>query len=161
MRLNQAEQSLLKVIQKGMPLSQTPYRDLAQEAGISVDDLLAALRQWKADGRIRRVGAVINHFRVGSGCGAMGVWAVPEDRVDTVGQLFSGFESVSHVYQRPAQQQWPYSVYTMIHAAGPGELEACIRAMSDKSGITDYRILKTVRELKKVPPAYISQEKRT
>ncbi len=158
MRLNQAEQALLKVIQKGIPLSKTPYRELAAQANLPVDELLATLRQWQADGRIRRVGAVVNHFRVGSGCGAMVVWSVPRPRLDSIGGTFAGFEKVSHVYERPAQKHWPYNLYTMVHAADADELETRIRAMSGKSGITEFRILKTLRELKKVPPTYLTEE---
>jgi len=157
MILNPAEQALLKVIQNGMPLSRTPYQDLAREMEMSVDELLTMLRQWQTGGRIRRVGAVVNHFQVGAGCGAMVVWSLPADKIDIMGKLFAAFEKVSHVYQRPPQQQWPYHLYTMVHAADANELDSLIREMSSKSGIAEFRVLKTLRELKKVPPVYISQ----
>ena len=157
MRLSRSEKALLKAIQNGMPLTRTPYQDLAGNLGIPMDDLLAMLRQWQTDGRIRRVGAVVNHFHIGSGCGAMVVWSVPDDQVASVGTLFAVFEKVSHVYQRSAYPNWPYNLYTMVHAADSNELDARIRDMSDKSGITGFRVLKTIRELKKVPPTYITE----
>jgi hypothetical protein len=43
----------------------------------------------------------------------------------------------------------------MVHASDTQELEMTLGAMSRESGICDYRALKTVRELKKVPPTYI------
>ena len=156
MTLNETERVLLKAIQGGMPLTRMPYRNLAEEIGISVDELLATLRKWQADGRIRRVGAVVNHFQVGSGCGAMVVWSVPPQKVNEVGKQLAAFEKVSHVYQRPPHRQWPYNLYTMVHAADRSELDSRIRDMSLESGITDFRVLKTVRELKKVPPTYVT-----
>ena len=149
------EQRILGVIQHGMPMSLSPYEDLANEIGIPAEQLLGILRQWKADGKIRRLGAIVNHFQMGHGIGAMVVWRVPDDRVQQVGELFASVPKVSHAYQRPSGKQWPYSLYTMVHATSKKELEATIDEMSHKSGITEYRDLKTVKELKKVPPTYI------
>lgn len=156
--LTDFEQNLLRTIQGGLPLSRTPYHDLADTLRISVDELLTVLRQWKASGRIRRVGAIVNHFRVGWGNGAMVVWSIPADRLDRVGQLFASFPNVSHVYQRPPRKQWPYNLYTMVHAGDDEELEKCIRTMSRRSRLTEFRTLKTVKELKKVQPTYIVEQ---
>ena len=156
--LSNLERRILSVIQNGMPMSLSPYQDLADQIGITPEKLLGILRDWKADIRIRRLGAIVNHFQVGHGVGAMVVWSVPDQRVQLVGELFASFSSVSHAYQRPSKNQWPYTVYTMVHAADKEELQVTIRAMSDKSGVSDYRDLKTVKELKKVPPTYILEQ---
>lgn len=153
--LNALERKILGVIQSGMPKSLSPYRDLSAALGMPVDQLLEVLRRWKAEKKIRRLGAIVNHFQMGHGVGAMVVWNVPEDRIDDVGTLFASFSAVSHAYQRPSGDRWPYSVYTMVHASSEDELRATIEAMRDKSGIPEFRALKTVRELKKVPPTYI------
>lgn len=155
MGLNGLERKVLAAIQHGMPLSPQPYQDLADTIGISVGQLLDILRQWKVDGRIRRLGAIVNHFQMGHGVGAMVVWNVPDDRVDQVGQQFASFSKVSHAYRRPAKKQWPHALYTMVHASSTDELEQTIREMSQQSGVTKFRALKTIRELKKVPPTYI------
>lgn len=149
------ERDILNAIQHGMPMSLSPYQDIAKDIGISVDQLLEVLRNWKTEKKIRRVGAIVNHFQIGHGAGAMVVWNVPEDRIDEVGKLFASLPKVSHAYQRPVQKRWSYSLYTMVHASDNEELETTLEAMSRKSGICDYRALKTVRELKKVPPTYI------
>ena len=156
--LSESERRVLGVIQHGMPMSLSPYRDLADRAGISAEQLLSTLREWKADGKIRRLGAIVNHFQMGHGTGAMVVWNVPEDRADEVGTLFAAFAKVSHAYRRPVKQDWPYNVYTMVHAGSADELEQTLDDMSRQSGITEFRALKTVRELKKVPPTYMINE---
>jgi len=88
----------------------------------------------------------------------MVVWNVSEDRADQVGQQFASFAKVSHAYRRPLKKRWPYTLYTMVHASSAGELEQTIRDMSRQSGITEFRALKTVRELKKVSPTYILEK---
>lgn len=157
MTLNDLEQNILSAVQHGLPLSQTPYQDVSKAVGIPVERLLQILRKWQADGKIRRIGAVVNHFQMGHGFGAMVAWRVPDDKADRTGELFASFPKVSHAYMRPSQKNWPYNLYTMVHAASDSELETTIETMSQKSGITEFRQLKTVRELKKVPPTYIGQ----
>lgn len=156
--LSNLERQILSVIQYGMPMSLSPYQDLAGRIGIPTEQLIEILQQWKAEGRIRRLGAIVNHFEMGHGTGAMVVWNVPEDRVEEVGALFASFAKVSHAYQRPSKKQWPYNLYTMVHATSTEELAATIQAMSDQSGLTEFRELKTLEELKKTPPVYITEE---
>ncbi len=156
--LSNLERQILSVIQYGMPMSLSPYQDLAGRIGIPTEQLIEILQQWKAEGRIRRLGAIVNHFEMGHGTGAMVVWNVPEKRIEGVGTLFTSFSKVSHAYQRPSRKQWPYNLYTMVHATRTGELAATIRAMSDQSGLTEFRELKTLEELKKTPPVYITEE---
>lgn len=156
--LNNIERKILRAVQYGLPMSQTPYQDVAEQIGITAEQLLDILTRWKAEGKIRRLGAIVNHFRMGRGTGAMVVWNVEDDKIEQVGLLFASSPKVSHAYRRPSSQQWPYSLYTMVHAANTDDLEKTIQAMSSQSGVTDFRALKTVKELKKVPPTYIEQE---
>lgn len=155
MALSILERKILSAVQYGLPMTRSPYLDIADKIGIPVTQLLETLGQWKAEGKIRRAGAIVNHFQMGHGVGAMVVWNVPQARTDEVGGLFASFPKVSHAYLRPSSKQWPYNLYTMAHASDSGELEITIEAMSTKSGIKEFRVLKTVRELKKVPPTYI------
>lgn len=153
--LSSLECDILRAVQYGMPISQSPYRDIASKIGISTKELLEKLREWKADKKIRRLGAIVNHFQMGHGVGAMVVWNVPKGEVDRVGDFFATIPKVSHAYLRPSNEQWPYNLYTMVHASSDEELQETVMAMSLESGITEFRQLKTVRELKKVPPTYI------
>ena len=156
--LSSFERDILSAVQYGMPLSRSPYHDIANTIGISPEKLLEILRQWKADKKIRRLGAIVNHFQMGHGAGAMVVWSVPESEADRVGDFFATVSKVSHAYLRPSNEQWPYNLYTMVHASSDEELQETIKMMSLESGITEFRQLKTVRELKKVPPTYIIEQ---
>lgn len=156
--LSDLERRVLGAVQHGMPMSLSPYQDLADAVGIPCEHLLDILRRWKAEGKIRRLGAIVNHFQMGHGTGAMVVWNVPEDRANEVGALFASFDKVSHAYRRPSKKHWPYNVYTMVHAGSDAELERTVKTMSEQSGLTEFRELKTVKELKKTPPVYITEK---
>ncbi|MHC4570657.1 MAG: siroheme decarboxylase subunit beta [Planctomycetota bacterium] len=153
--ISDVERRILAVLQEGLPKSQTPFDDMAQRAGIETGQLLTVLKRWKRQGRLRRIGAIVNHFKVGLGAGAMVVWQVEPESVEEVGQILAGFKEVSHVYERHIDKNWPYNIYTMVHQADQEELQHTIEMMAKASGVSSYRVLETEKELKKVGPTYI------
>jgi len=155
--ISSIEQKILAVLQQGLPKSQSPFHDMAQKIGIDTGQLLAVLKDWKQQGKLRRIGAIVNHFKVGLGAGAMVVWKVEPERTEEVGEVFAGFREVSHAYERHTDKNWPYSVYTMVHGKSDEDVQRTVRRMSQACGISNYRILVTEKELKKVPPTYITQ----
>ena len=153
--MSSVDRRILTVLQEGLPRSRTPYKDMAQRIGMEVSELLAVLKDWKKQGKLRRIGAIVNHFKVGLSAGAMVVWQAKAERVVEVGQMFAGFEEVSHAYERRVTENWPYNLYTMVHGRSEEDVQRTIEHMSQASGISDCRVLVTERELKKVPPTYI------
>ena len=149
------EHRILSVLQAGLPRTLTPYKDIAQQIGIETSELLTVLKKWKKQGKLRRIGAIVNHFKVGLPAGAMVVWQVESDRIVEVGQVFAGFEEVSHVYERQTSENWPYNIYTMVHGKNAGDVQRVVKRMSQTCGLSNCRILVTEKELKKVPPTYI------
>ncbi len=153
--LSDLEKRILAVLQKGLPLTLTPYRDMAGRIGIETERLLDILRQWDADGKLRRIGAVVSHVKVGLAAGSMVVWQVDPARAEEVGRILASFAQVSHAYQRPMSPSWPFNLYTMVHGADAAEVDRTVREMSKACGVKKYCQLHTKRELKKVPPTYI------
>jgi len=101
---------------------------------------------------------VMNHRTAGFKANAMGVWAVPEDRLDVLGPTMAGFALVSHCYRRPTYPDWPYSVFTMVHGQNGRDCEATIAAIRDETGIDDYALLWSVKEYKKTRVRYFTSE---
>jgi len=147
----------LDVLQNGLPRSQTPYKDMAQQIGVETNELLTVLNNWKKQGKLRRIGAIVNHFKVGLPAGAMVVWQVESERVVEIGQMFAGFKEVSHAYQRQTRENWPYNLYTMVHGKSAAEVVQVVKRMSHACGVSNYRVLVTEKELKKVSPTYIME----
>ena len=156
-QLSDIERKVLAVLQEGFPRSESPYKDMAKKAGIDTKQLLSVLEDWKRQGKLRRIGAILDHFKLGLSGGAMVVWQVEEERVEEVGEKLGGFREVSHAYERNRVENWPYNVYTMVHGANFEEVEKTVARMSQACGLSNYRILVTEKELKKVPPTYIPE----
>ncbi len=154
-QISDIEAKILAVLQEGFPESRSPYKDMAEKAGVDTKQLLTVLDDWKGQGKLRRIGAIVNHYKVGLSGGAMVAWQTKPERVEQVGTILAGFKEVSHAYERQTAENWPYNIYTMVHAPDIRQLERIVERMSRESGISTYRILATEKELKKVPPTYI------
>ena len=129
---------------------------MAELAGIDTKRLLAVLDNWKREGKLRRIGAIVDHFKVGLSAGAMVAWQVEPERIEQVGTTLAGFKEVTHAYERKIAENWPYNLYTMVHGADIQEVEQIVKRMSQACRVSDYRILTTKKELKKVPPTYVT-----
>lgn len=156
-QITDIEKKILAALQGGFPRSQTPYKDIAERVGIETKQLLAILKDWKQDGKLRRIGSIVDHFKVGISGGAMVAWRVEPEHVEQVGTKLAGFKEVTHAYERKIAENWPFNIYTMVHGADIQEVEQIVKRMSQACGVSDYRILATEKELKKVPPTYITE----
>lgn len=152
---SQQQRDILRIVQKDLPDSLTPFADIAREAGTSEGEVLDLLRTLKEEGVIRRFGASIKHQRAGWSANAMVGWIVGEDEVDELGRKAAEHPHVSHCYYRPsAVEDWPYELYTMIHGRSSEECSAVIEELKQMLGKSDYLVLHTIRELKKISPTY-------
>ena len=59
------DQSIVTLTQSGLPLVPQPYHHLAEQLGVDAEYVMARLRTMQQDGRVRRIGAVPNHYRLG------------------------------------------------------------------------------------------------
>jgi siroheme decarboxylase len=148
-KLTESDKKLLRLLQRELPLCERPFAALAEQAGLCEDEVILKVRGWLESGIIRRVGAFIVHRQAGYEANGMAVWGVSEEKVEEYGNKMATHESVSHCYARPRSERWPYRLYTMIHGKTRGEVEEEAKNISGELGIEEYRILFSLRELKK------------
>ncbi len=155
--MNDAQKRIIRALRDGIPVSRSPYEDVASRVGISVDDLLDQLRRWKQDGTIRRFGAVLRHYKAGYTTNAMVAWDVPEDLTEDFAAIAASFRNVSHCYQRPRFPGFNYNVYTMIHGISKAECEATISDIQMMSSVSNRLVLYTTKEYKKTSPVFFTE----
>lgn len=146
------DQALIAATEGGLPLSPTPYADIAARLGVSEAAVTDRLRAMLADGRIRRIGAVPNHYRLGYTANGMTVWDVADDRVMELGAAVGQLPFVSHCYLRPrVPGLWSYTLFAMVHGRSRTETDAhaaTIRALLGDA-LRGGEILYSTRVLKK------------
>ncbi|MCL4474349.1 MAG: Lrp/AsnC family transcriptional regulator [Actinobacteria bacterium] len=148
------EMELVRLLQDDIPLTPAPFADIAAAAGMTEEEVLGKMKEWLADGTIRRFGAMVRHQRLGYKANAMSAWNVPDERAEEVGRAFAESVEVSHCYQRPRAENWSYNVFAMIHAATREECDQVAAGLSRKVGIDDYELLFSSREFKKISMRY-------
>ena len=145
---------IIRKMQDDLPLVPQPYKLIADELGIQEEELLRKIKEFCNKGIIRRVGATLNHRNVGFKANAMVVWVVPEERINEVSEILIEFPQISHCYQRPTFQNWPYNVFTMIHEETQEKCEEVVNKISKDIHIDEYNILFSTQELKKSSMKY-------
>ncbi|MCW4029217.1 MAG: AsnC family transcriptional regulator [Candidatus Bathyarchaeota archaeon] len=147
--MDAVDRKLLAKTEKGLPLTPKPFHDVAAQLGITSDEVLTRLQRLKEEGVIRRFGASIRPNSVGFSANAMVAWKVPAERIQEVGAFFSGYTDVSHCYERQiVVDRWEYNLYTVMHAPDRTTLEALVKRLSEASGLGDFTILYSTRNLK-------------
>jgi DNA-binding Lrp family transcriptional regulator len=152
--------ALIRALQGPMAAVERPYDEAAGELGISTDELLGRLHGMVDRRILRRVAAILYHRRAGFSANGMGVWKVPEEQILEVGGRMASFRGISHCYQRPTYEDWPYSVFTMAHGRSKEECDAILDSIAVECGIgpDDRATLYSSTEYKKIRLRYFTDE---
>jgi DNA-binding Lrp family transcriptional regulator len=156
--LSPLEVAAIRTTQEDLPVVERPFAAEAEVIGCTEGELLALLASFRERKLMRRFAAVMNHRSAGYKANAMGVWAVPEERLDVIGAEMATFARVSHCYRRPVYPDWPYSVFTMVHGMNARECEETIAAIHDEIGVDEYALLWSIKEYKKTRVRYFTDE---
>jgi DNA-binding Lrp family transcriptional regulator len=114
--LDEIDRQIIQATQAGLPLTPEPYQTLAEQLGLTADDVMQRLSAMQDSGIIRRIGAVPNHYKLGYRFNGMTVWNVPDEVIDELGHKVGQLEFVSHCYHRPRHLPgWPYNLFAMVH----------------------------------------------
>lgn len=136
-------------LQKDLELVPRPFLNISRRLGITEKELLAVIKKFEERGIMRRFAAILRHQKAGFVANGMVTWKVPEDRIEDVAKIAISFSQVSHCYQRPVYEDWPYNLFTMVHARSKESCERIAQEISKRTGMTEYAILYSTKEYKK------------
>lgn len=156
--LTELDKKIIASIQEDVAVCERPYLSISEKLGISEDVLLETLQSLCDRGVIRRFGATLRHQKTGFTANAMAAWKVDEDRIEEVGTKMAAFLQVSHCYRRNPTKEWPYNLYTMIHASDEESCRETARQMSQATSVDSYTLLFSRRELKKTSMVYFPSD---
>lgn len=150
--IDATDRRIVAATQAGLPFVPRPYHAIADQLGLTPEEVMRRLQRMLAAGIIRRIGAVPNHYRLGWTANGMSVWDVEEARISELGPLIGGLPFVSHCYRRPRHPPlWPYNLFAMVHGRTPdevaGKVEEIARLLGDAA--RGHTVLMSTRILKK------------
>src|SRR5215210_4798775 len=152
------DKAAIRALQEDVPLTPRPFDLWGRQVGLSAEELLERAYDLQRRKIMRRFSAVLYHRKAGFRANAMGVWKVPEERVEEIGNTFAQYQAVSHCYQRPTYEDWPYALFSMVHGRSEEECEAVLDVMAEETGLTERLSLYSTREYKKTRVRYFTPE---
>lgn len=148
--MDELDLDLLRVAQDGLELTERPYRVWGDVLGIPEEEVIVRLQALEDEGIVRRFAATIGHRALGILANALIAWRVPPERVDETGSIYAAAEEVTHCYERATALDWPYNIYTMVHSRSREECLQIADRLSLRSGISEYIVLFSEKEYKKI-----------
>jgi len=111
------EKRVLNDFQHDFPLSATPFSDMAQQLGVSEDEILSTVSKLQDDGVISRVGPVFTPNRIG--VSTLAAMSIPEAELECVARIVSAFAEVNHNYERDHE----FNLWFVVTASSEEHLE--------------------------------------
>lgn len=149
---------IMRKLQQDLPLSSTPFKDIAEEFQIKEKTLFDFLTYLKISQKMSRFAAILKHRNLGFNANAMVVWAIPEATIEPFAQYASAHASISHCYERVTYGEWPYNMYTMLHSTSREGCQTIIRELVSQFAVDSYEVLYSIKEFKKQRIDYFGQE---
>ena len=150
--LDATDRKIIVATQAGLPLVAAPFDALAEQLGLAVEEVLARVAAMQANGIIRRIAAVPNHYALGYTVNGMSVWNIADERISELGKQVGALDFVSHCYHRPRHLPlWPYNLFAMVHGRNSQDVEANMADIASLLGehCRGHEVLYSKRILKK------------
>jgi DNA-binding Lrp family transcriptional regulator len=119
---------LLNDFQQDFPLTPTPYRDIADQLGVSEDEVLKAFKILSEQQLISRIGPVISPNSIGNS--ALVAMAVADEELQRVADLISKYPEVNHNYERENR----FNLWFVVVAEDERHLTQVIADMESQTG---------------------------
>jgi len=150
--LTALDRRIVLATQSGLPIDRRPFDRVAQQVDADPELVKQRFNAMLEDGRIRRIGAVPNHYRLGYTANGMSVWDIDDTDAQAAGKMVGALDMVSHCYLRPrALPDWPYNLFAMVHGHAREEVLDKVEQIAQMLGekVRAHDILFSTRILKK------------
>ena len=130
--IDHIDRSILNSIQSDFPLTPRPYLAIAEDLGLTEDDVLGRLKRLKKEGIIRRIGGNFVPEKLGfisTLCAAR----VPEDKIDSFAEIVNRYPGVTHNYQRNNE----FNIWFTFIALSMDEIHENLDRIRLETGIKD------------------------
>ena len=157
--LTENDRNLVAALQGGLPLVSYPYAEVAKNAGVTEDAVLARLCDMMETDVIKRFGVVVRHHELGFRANAMVVWDIPDELVAQLGKCVGEAEGVTLCYRRPRRlPEWRYNMFCMIHGRDRNKVDELIENIRHQCGLQsyDHDILFSTRRFKQQGAQYVT-----
>ncbi|MCF3595417.1 Lrp/AsnC family transcriptional regulator [Rhodobacteraceae bacterium LMO-12] len=128
--LSELDRQLVNRLQDDLPTISRPFAPLAEELGISEDEVLERVRALRESGVLTRFGPFFDAAAMG-GAFCLCAMAVPENRYDEVTEAVNAHAEVAHNYAR----QHKLNMWFVLATETPEAIEATGALIEQETGL--------------------------
>jgi len=141
--LDDIDRDILNQIQSDFPITPRPYRTIAEELGLTEEEVLKRVYRLKETGIIRRMGGNFAPEKLGfvsTLCAAK----VPEDKISQFAEVVNRYPGVTHNYRRENK----FNIWFTFIAPSMEEISTSLKQIAAETGVTDILNLPATRVFK-------------
>jgi len=141
--LDDIDRDILNQIQSDFPITPRPYRTIAEELGLTEEEVLKRVYRLKETGIIRRIGGNFAPEKLGfvsTLCAAK----VPEDKISQFAEIVNRYPGVTHNYRRENK----FNIWFTFIAPSMEEINTSLKQIAAETGVTDILNLPATRVFK-------------
>jgi len=116
--MDEIDSRLVTRLQRGFPVNERPYLDVAAEFGLTEDELIARLEKLLDEGILTRFGPLYQVEQLG-GAYSLAAIQVPNADYDRIVDLVNAYPEVAHNYRR----EHAFNMWFVVAAASPAEVK--------------------------------------
>lgn len=130
--IDDIDRNILNQIQSDFPITPRPYRTIAEELGLTEDEVLKRVLRLKASGIIRRIGGNFTPEKLGfvsTLCAAK----VPEEKISQFADVVNRYPGVTHNYRRENK----YNIWFTFIAPSMEEINTGLKQIAAETGVAE------------------------
>lgn len=147
--LSEPERALVRALQGDLPVVHDFFAEPVRAAGWDLSKALNVLRTWQANGILRRMSTLLYHRQNGFTANGMCCWKLPEAEIEAAGHRLANDPAVTHCYERPLSEAFPFNLYAMVHQTSWEKAYETYRRLTQEAALPEGRVFFSTREYKK------------
>ena len=130
------DRRIIKELQENFPLEMNPYEVIADNLGMSVDQLWQRILALAESGVIRRMGFSIDSRKIGYSSTLAAV-RVSQDSIDEASELISEYPQITHSYLREDD----FNIWFTVIADDRDRVLVILEEIRDKLNLTEDDVM--------------------
>ena len=130
--MDDTDKAILNRIQSDFPIASRPYLAIADDLGLSENDVIKRLVRLKENKIIRRIGGNFVPEKLGF-VSTLCATKVEENKIDLFASIVNQYPGVTHNYQRDSE----FNIWFTFIAPSMEEIEENLENISRKTGVKE------------------------
>lgn len=135
--MDDIEKKIINSLQGDFPITDRPYRQIAEQLGINEEQLIQHLERLLEDRTLTRFGPMYDIQKLGGSFSLCAI-QVPKQRFEEVTQIVNSFPEVAHNYERDHK----FNMWYVLATESLEQIDYINQLIEEKTGLKVYNMPK-------------------